>query len=64
MPLAPTLPALRHEVFCLPRPDLDEPRIEGFVHYMDDPDSGRSRASHNVRRCVECGVASYQPIGA
>lgn len=55
---------LRHESFCLPRPELTAPRIEGFVHYIDDPASGRSRPSHNVKRCLECGAADYQPIGA
>lgn len=59
-----TKPDLRHEVFCLPRPGAVEPRIEQYPHVDDDPQTGRSRATHNVTRCIECGAASYQPIGA
>ena len=58
----PTINAksLRHEEFCLPRPDEKEPRIEGFLAYEDDPESGRARASAFVTRCLECGAASYK----
>jgi hypothetical protein len=52
---------IRHEEFCLPRPGLTGPRIESYVHSDDDPTTGRSRPTHNVTRCIECGVANYQP---
>lgn len=52
-------PTLRHEEFCLPRPGADSPRIESYVHYDDDPKSGRSRPTHDVTRCLECGAANY-----
>ncbi len=51
---------VRHEPFCLPRPGLTEPRIEGYTHYEDDPITGRSRATHAVLRCMDCGAAHYE----
>jgi hypothetical protein len=59
---APKYDSLNHEEFCLPRPDEDAPRIEGFVSYSDDPQTGRSRPTAFVTRCLECGVAKYRPI--
>lgn len=50
---------LRHEVFCLPRPGELAPRIESYVALSDDP-KGRSRPTHDVTRCLECGAASYR----
>lgn len=68
MPAAPTAPksrlnpkAIRHEAFCLPRPEAEEPRVEGFVAYTDDAGTGRSRAAAFVTRCLECGAAAYDP---
>ncbi len=66
MPAAPTETrlnpkALRHEEFCLPRPGAQEPRVEGFVAYADDAESGRSRPAAFVTRCLECGAAKYDP---
>ncbi len=58
------VPRIRHEEFCLPRPGLDEPRVEHFTAYGDDPGTGRSRPTHAVHRCLECGAAHYQQIGA
>lgn len=52
---------VRHEDFCKPRPGLDEPRIESYVHMGDDPKTGRSAPTHDVTRCLECGAATYQP---
>jgi hypothetical protein len=52
---------IRHEEFCLPRLGLAERRIESYVHFDDDPKSGRSRPTHDVTRCLECGAANYQP---
>lgn len=49
-----------HEVFCLPRPNQDAPRLEGFISYEDDV-NGRSRPAAYVTRCVECGAATYEP---
>ena len=54
--------AIRHEEFCLPRPDETGPRIEGFVAYEDDAQTGRTRPAAVVTRCLECGAASYKPI--
>lgn len=50
---------IRHERFCLPRPGLVEPRIEKFAAATDDLGTGRSRPSHDVTRCMECGAATY-----
>lgn len=52
---------IRHEEFCLPRPGQQSPRIESYVHSDDDPQTGRSRPTHDVTRCLECGAANYQP---
>lgn len=57
-------PKIRHEEFCLPRPGAEEPRIESFPYYADDMATGRSRVTHRVTRCQECGAAHYDPIGA
>ncbi len=57
-------PKVRHEEFCLPRPDADGPRLESYLAYTDDPGTGRSRPTHTVHRCCECGAATYIPIGA
>jgi hypothetical protein len=62
--VAAVAPKLRHEEFCLPRPDAEEPRVETFRSFTDDPATGRSRPTHTVHRCLECGAASYQQIGA
>jgi hypothetical protein len=58
-----TATKIRHEDFCLPRPGANEPRIESFKTYSDDPGTGRSRPTHMVLRCLECGAATYQQIG-
>ena len=34
--------------------------MEAYVHYGDDPVSGRSRPTHDVTRCCECGAATYR----
>lgn len=56
-------PVVRHEEFCLPRPNEDAVRIERYVHFDDDPKSGRSFPTHDVTRCLECGAATYKPRG-
>ena len=63
MPAAAVQPKdeLRHEAFCLPRPENKEPRGEGVVAYADDAETGRSRAAAHVTRCLECGAANYKP---
>jgi hypothetical protein len=53
-------PKIRHEEFCLPRPGSSAPRIESYVYMDDDPKSGRSRPTHDVFRCIECGAANYK----
>jgi hypothetical protein len=52
--------AIRHEEFCLPRPGAGEPRVEGFIAYEDDAQTGRTRPAAVVTRCLECGAASYK----
>ncbi len=54
-------PEPRHEAFCLPRDGMVEPRLEYYSHLSDDPDTGRSRPTHDVHRCLECGSATYTP---
>jgi len=55
---------IRHEEWCAPREGATEVRVETFKALTDDPATGRSRATHTVSRCVECGAANYTPIGA
>jgi hypothetical protein len=55
----PNADKIRHEDFCLPRPGLDEPRIESYPYLGDDPETGRSRPVAQVTRCMECGAAHY-----
>ena len=55
---------IRHEEFCLPRPNADAPRLEEYPQHGDDPVTGRSRVTHRVTRCMECGAAHYLTIGA
>ncbi len=59
-----TKPSLRHEDFCPAVVGTGEPRVESFVALRDDERMNRSVPVLNVTRCVECGVASYSPIGA
>lgn len=59
---APRAAELRHEVFCLPVHGENAPRIETYPAMVDDPVTGRSRRSANVRRCIECGAAAYTPL--
>lgn len=54
---------VRHEEFCLPREGAQAPRVESYTAVSDDPRSGRSRPTHRVTRCVECGAANYLEIG-
>lgn len=56
-------PQIRHEEFCLPRPNETRPRIEQYQYLDDDPKSGRSRPTFDVVRCIECGAAHYTPKG-
>ena len=51
--------SIRHEEFCLPRPEESEARVEGFIAYEDDA-AGRIRPAAFVSRCLECGAASYK----
>lgn len=60
----PNANRVRHEEFCLPRPGADEPRIESFPYYGDDAATGRSRITHRITRCMECGASHYEQIGA
>ncbi len=55
-----TSPRVRHEEFCLPRPDATEPRVEIFPYLQDNPATGRSTKTHTVTRCLECGAAHYE----
>ncbi len=51
---------LAHELFCLPRPDEDGPRIESYTASGSLTPDGRER-KWLVTRCQECGAASYRP---
>ncbi len=56
--------AVHHEVFCRPplaRGDGPEakPRMERFLAYQDR--NGESVPVSRVTRCIECGVAQYEP---
>ena len=72
MPAAPEktdLPQIRHEVWCRPTADQfgrmrSEVRIEQFDALNDDPRTGRSAPVARVTRCLECGEATYEQIGA
>lgn len=55
-PVAP----IRHEEFCLPRPNADAPRVESYPYLADDLSTGRSRPVAIVTRCVECGATHYE----
>ncbi len=55
-----TTPRVRHEEFCLPRPDATTPRIETYPYLQDDPETGRAMQTHTVTRCLECGAANYE----
>ncbi len=52
-------PEVRHEAFCLPTGNRAEVRIERFAAVSEDPVSGKSRPTHDVTRCIECGAATY-----
>ena len=49
-------PQLVHEIFCLPRPDQTEPRIESYPFYADG-----GAITHIITRCIECGVSVHTP---
>jgi hypothetical protein len=50
---------LKHAEFCLPRPGLDEPRIEQYPAPKYAPDGITPAGSVTVTRCLECGEATY-----
>lgn len=57
MPATVTVPSkVRHEEFCI----APEPRLEVFDAYSDDEKTGRSRPTHTVTRCIDCGAATYK----
>lgn len=58
----PQLDEVRHEYFCQPTEGRNQIRLEGFPSYIDDPNTGRSRPTQWVTRCVECGASTYRPI--
>ena len=51
---------LAHELFCLPRPDEDGPRIESYTATGTVDSEGRER-KWSVTRCLECGATTYRP---
>lgn len=56
---APTAPRIAHEEYCMPRPELEEVRVEVYPATGDD---GRgNERTLIVTRCLECGAASYRP---
>jgi hypothetical protein len=58
---APTKPEIRHEEFCPSVYDGQKPRVESYPYLGDDPVTGRTRATHTVHRCQDCGAATYIP---
>ena len=61
---APAKPKIRHEDWC-PVVDKDAAaRLESYPYLGEDPVTGRSRATHEITRCQDCGAASYKLIGA
>lgn len=53
-------PPIRHMEWCGPTADpirgmRTEVRIEQFYYMADDPKGGRSKPTHRVTRCLECG---------
>lgn len=56
---APTKATVRHEEFC-PVVDKDaKPRMESYPYIGEDPVTGRSRPTHDITRCLDCGAAHY-----
>jgi ribosomal protein L32 len=61
---------LRHEDYCSPLLDVftneraAEIRVESFPYYSDDPATGKSRITHRITRCIECGATFNREIGA
>ena len=49
---------VRHEEFCV----SSDPRIEVYKHLGDNPETGRSIATHEVERCMECGAQHFTPL--
>lgn len=55
---------VRHEEFCPSVAAGESPRMESFAYLGDDAVSGRTRPTHRITRCLECGAAHYEQIGA
>ncbi len=51
-----------HMAYCLPRPGLDEPRIERYTQTVYDQDGITPVRSCQIVRCVECGSATYDGV--
>ncbi len=52
-------PTVRHEEFC---PVVDKgaaPRLESYPYLAEDAVTGRSRPTHQIERCRDCGAAHY-----
>lgn len=61
---APAKPKVRHADFCPVVDKRQDARLEEFPYVGDDPVTGRTRPTHIVTRCLDCGEAHYQQIGA
>jgi hypothetical protein len=57
-----TTTAHPHDDFCLPRPGEDEPRIETYPVPRYGEDGKPQVGAVLVRRCVECGNATYDGV--
>jgi hypothetical protein len=53
---------LRHAEFCLPRPGLDQPRVEQYRAPKTAPDGITPAGGVSVVRCLECGNATYDGV--
>lgn len=55
-------PPIRHIEWCQPTGDRTEIRIEQYLYMADDPKGGRSKPTHRVTRCLECGEERVEEL--
>ncbi len=57
--MPPVTAPIKHEPFCRPRPEADEPRTETFTVPKYGPDDVTRIGFATTHRCLECGAAEY-----
>lgn len=62
MTTKPDTTNLKHEDFCLPRPDEPQVRIESYPVDKYGPDGVKKIGTVQVVRCIECGAATYDGV--